>query len=78
MAILASLVSCAEVRRRCGRSPGGKWQPEKPYGMTLRRCFIMGKSDVMLLQYKTLNQNSNREVILWMKRKLQIVSTVNL
>jgi hypothetical protein len=36
---------------------GGKWHPEKPYGMTLvpGGAFIMGKSDDDVLQYKTLN-----------------------
>jgi hypothetical protein len=48
MAILALLVSCGKSgdKGELVGVKGGKWQPEKPYGMTLvPGAFIMGKSD---------------------------------
>jgi formylglycine-generating enzyme required for sulfatase activity len=47
MAILALLVSCGKSGDKSWSVQGGKWHPEKPYGMTLvpGGAFIMGKSD---------------------------------
>jgi gliding motility-associated lipoprotein GldK len=47
MAILALLVSCGKSDKgELVGVQGGKWHPEKPYGMTLvPGAFIMGKSD---------------------------------
>jgi hypothetical protein len=67
MAILALLVSCKSGDKgELVGVQGGKWHPEKPYGMTLvpGGALLWVNLMMMLLQYKT-PKNSNREVILY-------------
>jgi hypothetical protein len=56
MAILALLVSCGKSGDKGELVQGGKWHPEKPYGMTLvpGGAFLWVNLMMMLLQYKTL------------------------